>query len=105
MLIYIDEDYKCYVTDDGTRHAFDVPNFNGKCPAYIEGCRYVPPGERWVKPNGEFFKGEMLTFWKDSQAMEALQAAYEEGQATSGTDEEKQDMQAALELLGVNVNG
>ena len=25
MTIYIDSDYKCHVSDDGTRRAFDVP--------------------------------------------------------------------------------
>lgn len=55
MLVYIDADYKCHVSDDGTHRAFDVPFFNGKCTEFIEGYRYVPSGERWVKPNSEFF--------------------------------------------------
>ena len=25
MTIYIDADYKCHISDDGTRRAFDVP--------------------------------------------------------------------------------
>jgi hypothetical protein len=106
MKIYIDSDYKCHISNDGTMREFEVPDFDGKCAEFIEGYRYVPPGEKWVKQNGMFFRGEMISPWKDYTMLAALQAAYEEGKATSGsTDEEKQDMQAALELLGVKVNG
>ena len=80
MTIYIDSDYKCHASDDGTRRAFDVPFFDGKCTEFIEGYRYVPSGERWVKPNGEFFRGEMIVPWKDYDYLQAAQEAYEQGQ-------------------------
>ena len=80
MTIYIDSDFKCYISDDGTRREFDVPFFDGKCTEFIEGYRYVPSGERWVKPNGEFFRGEMITPWKDYDYLQAAQEAYEQGQ-------------------------
>lgn len=77
MTIYIDKDFKCYATNDGTMRAFDVPDFDGKCKEFIEGYRYVPPGERWVKPNGVFFRGEMITPWKDYNELWRAQAEYE----------------------------
>ena len=80
MTIYIDSDYKCHVSDDGTRREFDVPFFDGKCTEFIEGYRYVPSGERWVKPNGEFFRGEMIAPWKDYDYLQSAQEAYEQGQ-------------------------
>ena len=80
MTIYIDNDYKCSLSDDGTRREFDVPFFDGKCTEFIEGYRYVPSGERWVKPNGEFFRGEMIAPWKDYDYLKAAQEAYEQGQ-------------------------
>ena len=80
MTIYIDSDCKCYTADDGTRRAFDVPFFDGKCTEFIEGYRYVPSGERWVKPNGEFFRGEMIAPWRDYTYLQAAQEAYEQGQ-------------------------
>ena len=80
MTIYIDSDCKCYTADDGTRRAFDVPFFDGKCTEFIEGYRYVPSGERWVKPNGEFFRGEMIAPWKDYDYLQSAQEAYEQGQ-------------------------
>ena len=76
-MIYIDNNYKCYTTDDGTRRAFEVPFFNGKCAEFIEGYRYVPEGERWVKPNGEFFRGEMISPWKPYHELERAQMQYE----------------------------
>lgn len=87
MEVYIDSEYKCHVSNDGKRRAFEVPYFDGKCPAYIEGYRYIPSGEKWVMPNGEFFRGETRVAWKDSQTLEAIQAAYEEGQAQGGGSE------------------
>ena len=80
MTIYIDSDYKCHTADDGTRRAFDVPFFDGKCAAFIESYRYVPSGERWIKPNGEFFRGEMIAPWKDYDYLQSAQEAYEQGQ-------------------------
>ena len=87
MEIYIDSEYKCHVSNDGTMREFDVPFFDGKCQTFIAGYRYVPPGERWVKPNGEFYRGEMISPWKDYNVLAAAQAAYEEGQAESGGSE------------------
>lgn len=105
MKIYIDPDYKCHVSPAEGLREFDVPFFDGKCNTFIEGYRYVPPGERWVKSNGEFFRGEMISPWLNYRLLAAAQKAYEEGQATGGgTDEEKEDMKAALEKLGVNDN-
>ena len=80
MTIYIDNDYKCSLSDDGTMREFDVPFFDGKCAAFIEGYRYVPSGERWGKPNGEFFRGEMIAPLKDYDYLQAAQEAYEQGQ-------------------------
>ena len=77
MKIYIDNDYKCHVSDDGTMREFDVPFFDGKCQLFIEGYRYVPEGERWIKPNGEFFRGEMISPWKPYNELERAQMQYE----------------------------
>ena len=39
MTIYIDNDYKCHLSDDGTRRAFDMPFFDGKCAEFVVGYR------------------------------------------------------------------
>lgn len=77
MKIYIDSDYKCHVLPAEDRREFDVTFFDGKCPEFIEGYRYVPDGERWIKPNGEFFRGEMISPWVDYNTLERAQMQYE----------------------------
>lgn len=75
--IYIDDEYKCHVLPAEGLREFDVPFFDGKCDTFIEGYRYVPSGERWVQPNGEFFRGEMISPWKDYNELWAAQAENE----------------------------
>ena len=66
--IYIDSNYKCYVSDDGTRTPIETDFFDNKCNAFIEGYRFVPTGHYW---NG--FKGQMLAPWKDYNILKAYQ--------------------------------
>ena len=87
--IYIDSEYRCYVTDDGTRRSVETDIFTGKCDAYIEGCRYIPAGESWTRADGVVFTGEMKTFYKDSQLLDAAQKLYEEVQASAVKKEER----------------
>ena len=80
MTIYIDSDYKCYVSAAEGRRAVETDFFNGKCPEWIESFRFVPAGETWVKENGEMFRGEMIAPWKDLGEAYAAQTAYLERQ-------------------------
>ena len=64
MTIYIDNEYKCHVADDGTMTAVDTDAFDGKCDAYIEGYRLVPAGETWTREDGETFDGPMIAPYK-----------------------------------------
>lgn len=99
MKIYIDTDCRCHTSDDGTMREFEVPFFDSKCTAFIEGYRYVPFGETWTRSDGVEFTGEMVAPWKDYNILAAYQQQYEEMLA------EQQDMQTALNELGVNANG
>ena len=76
MTIYIDSDYKCYVSASDGRRAIEINDCNGKCPEWIESYRFVPEGETWTREDGEVFKGEMVTPWKDLGEAYAAQAAY-----------------------------
>lgn len=76
MTIYIDSDYKCYTADAEGRRAVETDCFDGKCAEWIESYRFVPEGETWVKENGEMFRGEMVSPWKDLGEAYAAQAAY-----------------------------
>ena len=81
MTIYIDNDYRCHVSDpDGTMAAVETDAFDGKCAPYIEGYRFVPAGATWTRPDGVTFSGEMVAPWKDWRTLDAAQRAYEREQ-------------------------
>lgn len=86
MTIYIDSDYKCHVTDDGTRRAFELPFFDSKCAEFVEGYRYVPSGETWTRADGQVFAGEMISPCKNYSQLAAIQSAVDRTQAQA--DEE-----------------
>lgn len=93
MIIYIDGDFKCHVSAADGRRAIETGFFNGKCPEWIESYRFVPEGDTWTREDGEEFRGEMISPWKDLSEAYAAQAAY--------VTAEVEDMRAALDLLGV----
>lgn len=75
MKIYIDTDYKCHLSNDGTMRAIETDFFNGKCAEYIEGYRFVPHGETWVNEDGAVFHGDMVAPWKPYAELSAIQNA------------------------------
>ena len=93
MSIYIDKNYKCHVTDDGTMTAVETDAFDGMCTEYIEGYRFVPAGQTWTREDGMEFTVEMISPWRPWAELDAAQREYERQQRT--------DMQAALAALGV----
>ena len=103
MTIYLDADFKCHVSDDGTMTAVETDFFDGKCAAYIEGYRYVPSGEAWTRPDGVVFPGEMVAPWKDWRQLDEAQLGYEKEQYTA-MEAELADARAALEILGVRAD-
>ena len=104
MTIYIDNDYRCHISNpDGTLTAVETDAFDGKCPAYIEGYRYIPAGESWTRPDGVVFGGEMIAPWRDWRTLDAAQRDYEREQYAA-MSAELADAQAALEILGVSAD-
>lgn len=75
--IYIDSDYKCHVTDDGTMTPVETDFFDGKCDDFIEGYRFVLGGEFWEREDGEIFCGEMIVPWMDYSELDKAQREYE----------------------------
>lgn len=94
--IYLDSDYKCHTTNDGTMTAVETDAFDGQCDAYIEGCRFVPTGESWTREDGMVFTGEMKTVWIDSAELDRAQREYEQALIL--------DMRNALNKLGVTLD-
>lgn len=81
MTIYIDNDYKCYVSAAEGRRVIETDAFNGKCAEWIESFRLVPADETWVREDGEVFTN-MVSPWKDLGKAYAAQTAYVTAQNT-----------------------
>jgi hypothetical protein len=75
--VYIDSDFKCHVTEAPGLILVEVPEFDWMCDAYIEGFRYVPKGETWVRDDGEVFEGEMLSAFVDTSELDVAQQQHE----------------------------
>ena len=97
MTIYIDSDYKCYVSAAEGRRAIETNEFDGKCPEWIESFRFVPADETWTREDGEEFRGKMTAPWKDLGNAYAAQAAYVTAQNTQ-YEAALAEIEAALEV-------
>lgn len=103
-MIYIDTDYRCHTTPAEGRRAVETTVFDGKCAAYIEGYRFVPAGETWVREDGSVFTGEMIAPWKPWEALDAAQREYEREQyetLTAQNDEYEAALSEIETALGV----
>ena len=78
--IYIDADYKCHTANAEDRRAVETNDFDGKCSAYIDGYRFVPAGETWVREDGVEFTGDMIAPWKPWEELDAAQREFERQQ-------------------------
>ena len=104
MKIYIDSEYRCHVSNDSNMREFDVPFFDGKCAEFVEGYRYVPSGETWIRGDGQAFSGEMIAPCRDySQILEIQTAADRaQAQAQQTITEYEQALTEIEKALGVN---
>lgn len=94
--IYLNAEFKCSPTQRAdTVKSVETAVFDGKCAEYIEGYRFVPDGETWVREDGVEFAGEMIAPWKPYAELDAAQRAYEQQLLT--------EYAAALEVMGVKV--
>ena len=92
--IYIDSDFMCHTTDDGTMTEVQLDEFDDLCNNAIELMRYVPENETWTRSDGRVIHGIFIQA-TDSARIDAYQKQYMEDQA------QIEDMQNALEILGV----
>lgn len=80
MKLYIDTDYKVHTVAGDGLTGIETDVFDGKCAAYIEGFRYVPPGGTWERGDGTVISNGMLAPWENIQVLEAAQREYEQTQ-------------------------
>lgn len=97
--IYIDSEFKCRVTDDGTMTAVSTDFFDGKCDNFVEGYRLIPAGNSWTREDGTVIHGLTVFPWKNYEVLQAYQEQYVAMSA------EMEDMQTALSVLGVVADG
>ncbi len=80
MKIFIDKENKCHVTNDGTMSETLAPAIlNGKCPAFIEGYKFIPKGTREI--DGVVYGTGEVYPWRDYELLAEFQVIYEEEQA------------------------
>lgn len=78
MKIYIDSKYRCHTTNpDNIFREVETDFFDGKCDTFIEGYRFVPAGETWVRSDGKVFRGEMVAPWRNYDELDTAQREYE----------------------------
>ena len=78
MKIYIESEFKCHTTNsDGTFREVETDFFDGKCAEFIEGYRFIPAGEAWVRSDGTEFRGEMIAPWRNYDELAVAQAQYD----------------------------
>ena len=75
--IYIDSEFKCHVSDNGTMKAVETDFFDGKCDTFIEGYRFVPENESWIRNDRVIFHGEMIAPWRNFNELLSAQKEYE----------------------------
>ena len=75
--IYLDSEFRCHVKNDGEMTPVDTGYFDNKCDTFIEGYRFVPVGQNWIREDGEVFSGEMFSPWKPYDELDLAQRDYE----------------------------
>lgn len=92
MKIYIDSDYCCHLEKKNEDfREFDIDFFDAKCATFVEGYRYIPPDESWIRDDGVKFQGEMIAPCKDFSELDTVQRQYEVERLT--------DAENALKIL------
>lgn len=95
--IYIDKQFHCHRTNDGTMTAVETSFFIGKCDEFVEGHVFVPSGQTYIRPSdGKQFDGQTIFAWKPYSDIDSAQREYERALIV--------DMQSALNKLGVTLD-
>ena len=77
MIIYIDNNFKCHTKMANDLRAFKTSFFDDKCDTFIEGYRFIPAGEIWVREDGKKFYGEMIAPYVNYNILREAQLIYE----------------------------
>ena len=78
MVVYIDNDFKCFTEPAEGLVEIESSFFDNKCKTLIECYRFIPHGQEWIRNDGIVFKGETASPHTDITTALHAQAAYEE---------------------------
>lgn len=87
--IYLDKDYMCHLTNNGTMQEVETNIFDGTANGAIPFYRYIPADTEWVDAKGTVFHGLFIQATDSNAIDRAIRQALID------------DMQAALDILGV----
>lgn len=77
MVVYLDSDFICHLTNDGTRRKYYTNFFTEDTPEkFIEGYRIVPADSTWIRKDGVVFHGEMITTVVDYSSLMCIKEQY-----------------------------
>ena len=77
MMIYLDKDGYCHAEQSSdTVMAVETSQFDGMCPAYVEGFRYTPD-DRFEAPEGTNAHYGAFTPWKPYEELVVAQRVHE----------------------------
>ena len=96
MKVYLDSNYVCHLTNDGTMREIESEYLDGLAPTVIEKTRFIPENETWVRPDGVSVFGLVKETIESIDGIENTQEQYR------ADLEQMSDMQNALEILGVS---
>lgn len=68
--IYLDSNFMCHATNDGTTQAVESDLFDGLCSGALECYRYIPAGQSWTRPDGSIAPGPFVQAVKDPDAIQ-----------------------------------
>lgn len=81
MIVFLDDDFRCHLSDGGGMRPVETDVFIGGCAEYIEGYRFIPAGESWTRKDGVVFRGEMIAPAEDYNLLKRFQAQHEADEA------------------------
>lgn len=85
MKIYLDDNFKCHATNDGSMREVETDFFNGKCAEFIEGYIY------------DDRNGIAIYAWKPYSQLVAIQTAVDRAQ--DAADEKQMELLDIIENL------
>lgn len=77
MIVFLDNEFRCHVNNDGAMTRVESNFFDGKCRAFAEAWRFIPSGYTWRNSDGFEIHGPTYMCVEDAEMTYAIQAQFE----------------------------